>query len=68
MSRYIARNSKNETVTYGYDNMLQEYFLFPENEDEPEINNRHAIVDYLDKGEFPIPQRHKENMLLDLPI
>ena len=68
MSRYIAKNSKNETVTYGYDNMLREYFLYPEKEDEQEINNRHAIVDYLDNGEFSIPQRHKDNMFLDLPI
>lgn len=66
MSRYIAKNSKNEIVTYGYDNMLQEYFLYVDN--EPEINDRHAIVDYLDSGEFPIPQHHKDNMLLDLPI
>lgn len=66
MSRYIAKNSKNEIVTYGYDNMLQEYFLYVDN--EPEINDRHAIIDYLDKGEFPIPQRHKDNLLLDLPI
>lgn len=68
MSRYIAKNSKSEIVTYGYDNMLREYFLYPENESEPEINNRQAIIDYLDKGEFVVPQRHKDNMLLDLPI
>ena len=66
MSRYIAKNSKNEIVTYGYDNMLREYFLYVDN--EPEINDKHAIVDYLDNGEFSIPQRHKDNMLLDLPI
>lgn len=66
MSRYIAKNSKNEIATYGYDNMLREYFLYVDN--EPEINDRHAIIDYLDKGEFPIPQRHKDNLLLDLPI
>ena len=68
MSRYVAKNSKNETVTYGYDNMLREYFLYPENEDEPEINNRLAIIYYLDNGDFSIPQHHKSNMLLDLPI
>ena len=66
MSRYIAKNSKNETVTYGYDNMLQEYFLYVDN--EPEINDRLAIVDYLDRGGFSIPQHHKDNLRFDLPI
>ena len=66
MSRYIAKNSKNETVTYGYDNMLREYFLYVDN--EPEINNRHDIIDYLDRGGFSIPQHHKDNIRFDLPI
>lgn len=66
MSRYTATNHKNETVTYGYDNILREYFLYVDN--EPEINDRHAIVNYLESGEFVIPQRHKDNLLLDLPI
>lgn len=68
MSRYITTNHKGETATYGYDNMLQEYFLYPDKEYEPEINNRHDIIDYLDRHGFSIPSHHLNNLLLDLPI
>lgn len=82
MSRFLAFDSKGREYVYGYDRPLMYYFLSRVKprlqhivgilsgtiRKEEVYGSASNLLEYLHKLKIEIPQRHRDELLLDLPL
>jgi hypothetical protein len=80
MSRHTALNEDGEKFVYGFDSMLAYYFLdrvLPDGDWEhvvgmlscpPVYGSALNLLDHLDRFGVVVPDEHRLNLELDLPI